>query len=204
MLRGIPVYSGEIEGELCTPTGAALLRYFVDDFVSMPAIRTEKISYGLGKKQFSRLNAVRAFLGETAEQREEICELCCNLDDMTGEAIGYAQEMLLEAGARDVFTTAVTMKKSRPGVLLTVLCDQERREEFVTLLFRLTTTIGIRESLCRRYTLDRHTETVQTADGSVRVKHVSGFGVTRSKPEYDDIAKIARQKGCALSEVSAE
>lgn len=202
LLRGIPCYGGEIEGELCTPTGAALLKYFVDEFVSMPAMRTEKISYGLGKKVFPKMNAVRAFLGETESSPAEICELRCNLDDMTGEAIGFAQEILLAAGARDVFTTPVTMKKGRPGILLTVLCDLRDRDTMLRLIFRHTTTLGVRETLCSRYTLERETETAHTADGVVRIKHATGYGVTRTKPEYDDIAAIARAKGCALSEVN--
>ncbi len=202
LLRGIPCYGGAIEGELCTPTGAALLKYYVDEFVSMPVMCTEKIAYGLGKKVFPRMNAVRAFLGETEFQPAQICELRCNLDDMTGEAVGFAQEALLAAGARDVFTSPVMMKKGRPGILLTVLCELTDRDTMLRLIFRHTTTLGVRETVCSRYMLNRESETLHTADGDVRIKHSSGFGVSRAKPEYDDIAAIARAKGCALSEVS--
>ena len=119
---------GEIKSELCTPTGAALLRHFVSDFVPMPPMRVESCGYGMGKKEFPRLNALRAFWGESEGGTEELLELSCNLDDMTGEEIGFALSALLEAGALDAWTIPIGMKKSRPGVLLGCLCREERRE----------------------------------------------------------------------------
>ena len=198
LLRNVPIYSGTVEGELCTPTGAALLTAFADEFSAMPVMRSQAIGYGFGKKDYSRLNCVRAFLGETEGQTEQIAELCCNLDDMTGEAIGFAQEKLLDAGALDVFTTPITMKKSRPAILLTVLCRPEQRAELVNLLFRYTTTAGIRERSCSRYTLQRKEQTVQTCFGNIRVKQVEGYGVKRSKPEYEDLKRISETNGISI------
>ena len=201
LLRGIPMYGGEISGELCTPTGAALLRHFVTEFGKMPPMRVESIGYGMGKKDFPRANCVRALLGETQETGDEIAELRCNLDDMTGEDIGFAMEALLAGGALDVFTTPIGMKKSRPGVLLTVLCRPAEQEKMAKLLFANTTTLGVRVGLCSRFTLRRSEEVTQTPYGPVRRKISRGYGVCREKPEYDDLVKIAREQGKSLSEI---
>ena len=201
LLRDIPTYGGVIQSELCTPTGAALLKHFVQSFGAQPMMQVERIGYGCGQKDFETSNCVRALLGETAEQSgDEVAELCCNLDDMTPEAVGFAMDTLLDAGALDVFTTPIGMKKNRPGILLTCLCRPEQREEMVRLLFRHTTTLGVRETLCNRYTLDRTVETVETDCGAVRIKRASGWGVERKKAEYDDLARIAREKGISLAE----
>lgn len=201
LLRDVPIYGGAVRGELCTPTGAALLRHFADEFGAMPLMRTSGIGYGMGKKDFEAANCVRALLGETGAGGDEIIELYCNLDDMTPEALGFAQERLLEGGALDVFTTPIGMKKNRPGVLLTVLCHEDTREGLVRLLFRHTTTLGVRETVSRRYTLDRTERTAQTPYGPVRVKRSAGWGVTREKPEYEDLAKIAKAQNLSLSQV---
>ena len=201
LLRGIPMYGGEISGELCTPTGAALLRHFVTDFGKMPPMRVESIGYGMGKKDFPRANCIRALLGQTEETGDEIAELRCNLDDMTGEDIGFAMEALLAGGALDVFTTPIGMKKSRPGVLLTVLCRPAEQEKMAKLLFRHTTTLGVRVGLCSRFTLRRSEEVPQTPYGPVRRKISRGYGVCREKPEYEDLAAIARVQGKSLAQV---
>ena len=201
LLRGIPMYGGEISGELCTPTGAALLRHFVTEFGKMPPMRVESIGYGMGKKDFPRANCIRALLGETQEAGDEIAELRCNLDDMTGEDIGFAMEALLAGGALDVFTTPIGMKKSRPGVLLTVLCRPAEQEKMAKLLFRHTTTLGVRVGLCSRFTLRRLEEVTQTPYGPVRRKISRGYGVCREKPEYEDLAAIARAQGKSLTQV---
>ena len=203
LLRGIPMYGGEIFGELCTPTGAALLRHFVTDFGKMPPMRVESIGYGMGKKNFSRANCVRALLGQTEEAGDEIAELCCNLDDMTGEDIGFAMEALLAGGALDVFTSPIGMKKSRPGVLLTVLCRPADQETMARLLFANTTTLGVRVGVRSRYTLRRSEEATQTPYGPVRRKISRGYGICREKPEYEDLAAIARAQGKSLAEVRA-
>ena len=202
ILRGVPIYSGRIRGELCTPTGAALLRHFAQSFGPMPMMRVQALGNGTGKKDFEAANIVRAFLGETEEQDERVLELSCNLDDMTAEAIGFAQEELLRLGALDVYTTPIGMKKSRPGVILSCLCRPERREEMIRALFKHTTTLGVREVVCNRYTLERCFETKETEAGPVRVKRAEGWGVCREKIEYEDLARIAREKGLSLREAA--
>ena len=201
LLAGVPIYGGAIQGELCTPTGAALLTHFVTKFGELPAMRLLKSGYGMGTKDFPAANCVRAMLGEQDAPTEEILELSCNLDDCTGEAIGFAMERLLDAGALDVYWTSVGMKKNRPGILLTCMCRPLDREKMAELLFRHTTTLGVRESAFRRYMLSRESKTIQTPDGDIRVKVSTGYGVTREKPEFEDLAKIARETGKSLSEL---
>ncbi|MGN0978226.1 MAG: nickel pincer cofactor biosynthesis protein LarC [Faecousia sp.] len=202
LLREVPIYGGSIAGELCTPTGAALLKHFATSFGDMPPMKVTAIGYGMGKKDFPRANCVRAMLGQMADSAGEILELRCNVDDMTGEAVGFALERLLEAGALDAFTVPIGMKKSRPGILLTVLCREADRETMVRLIFQHTTTLGIRESRCKRYTLERREETVNTPYGPIRKKCSFGYGVRREKYEYDDLAQAAKHNGVSLSELS--
>ena len=204
ILRDVPIYGGSIEGELCTPTGAALLKHFVTEFGEMPVMKVNAIGYGMGKKDFPRANCVRVLLGETEDQPEGVWELRCNIDDMTGEQMGFALELLMEQGALDAFTMPIGMKKSRPGMLLTVLCKEAEKENMVRLLFRHTTTLGIRENFCNRYTLQRKTETVNTPYGPVRKKISCGYGVTHSKYEYEDLVEIAKATGVSLSEILSE
>lgn len=200
ILKDIPIYGGSIQGELCTPTGAALLKHFATGFGSMPVMKLQRIGYGMGKKDFEAANCVRAMLGEREPAEDEICELSCNVDDMTGEAIGFAMDRLFEAGALDVYTMSIGMKKSRPGVLLHVMCREKDRESIVQTMFQYTTTIGIRENKLCRYVLDRHIRTVKTPYGSVQCKVSSGYGVERKKYEYDDLSRIAKEKGISISE----
>ncbi len=201
LLRGIPMYSGAVKGELCTPTGAALLKHFVTAYTDMPVMIVERIGYGMGKKDFDQANCVRALLGETAGGTGKIVELSCNLDDMTAEAMGFVQELLLGEGALEVYTIPIGMKKNRPGTLLTCMCKEEDCERMARLLFRHTTTLGIREQISRRYTLKRHEQTVNTPYGPVREKVSAGYGTTRRKYEYEDLARIAREQGLSLAEV---
>lgn len=255
LLRGIPVYGGTIRGELCTPTGAALIKHFVDEFVAtMPPMTVTAAGYGMGTKDFEAANCVRALLGEAADpdagkqspadanpvtddtdgpgagdairpatggsdqagatvtdvddvdvtttgSTDEVVELSCNLDDMTGEAIAYAQQKLFAAGAVEVFTTAVSMKKGRPGVLLTCLCPTVVKDVVVRTMFAHTTTIGVREHICHRYTLERSEQTVETRFGPVHVKVAAGYGVERRKPEHEDLAAIAEREQISLEEV---
>ncbi|MBQ8812954.1 MAG: nickel pincer cofactor biosynthesis protein LarC [Lachnospiraceae bacterium] len=201
LLRDIPVYAGRIQGELCTPTGAALLRHFVDRFGEMPVMKIQNIGYGMGKKDFERANCVRAMLGEREDQTGKIVELNCNVDDMTGEEMGFALEELIAGGAMDVFTIPIGMKKSRPGTMICVICREGDKEKMVRLLFKHTTTLGIREKDCDRYTLERTIAAVDTPFGEIRRKDSYGYGVIRSKYEYEDLARIAREQGMSLSEV---
>ncbi len=201
ILNNIPIYSGNIRGELCTPTGAALLKHFVTRFGDMPIMKLEKIGYGMGKKDFEAANCVRTMIGETESGSDMIIELSCNVDDMTGEDIGFAMEKLMEGGARDVFTTPIGMKKSRPGILLSVMCSPDKKEDIIELIFRHTTTIGVREKTYQRHILDRKEETIETSYGSVRVKTSTGYGVTRKKLEYEDLARIAKEEDLSIEEV---
>ena len=201
ILNGVPMYGGAVKGELCTPTGAALLKHFATRFGDMPVMRTETIGYGMGKKDFEQANCIRAMLGETEDAGDSVLQLECNVDDMTAEELGFAMETILEAGALEVYTVAAGMKKSRPGTILCVLCHEDAKETLVRVIFRNTTTIGVREHRCSRYTLKRSFETVQTPYGDVQKKLSSGYGVTREKYEYEDLARIAREQGLSLAEV---
>ena len=193
ILKDVPTYGGHIQGELCTPTGAALLKHFASRFGDRPIMRTKAIGYGMGKKDFEQANCVRAFLGESERQREQITKLECNLDDMTGEDIGFATEQLFQAGAKEVFTQAVGMKKNRPGILLTVLCLTEDADRLAEEMMKHTSTIGIRRQEMSSYVLQRSVETRSISYGEVRMKQASGMGVKRSKPEFEDVAALARK-----------
>lgn len=204
ILRGVPIYSGKIKSELCTPTGAALLKYFVWKFGVMPTMQIENAGCGTGKKNFECANVVRAFIGETVNDGEEIIELACNLDDMTPEELAFAMEELFTLGALDVYFTNIGMKKSRPGVKLTCMCREKQREQMLECIFKHTTTLGVREYACKRYELGRSEKTVRTLDGEVRVKISSGYGVVREKAEYEDLAALARKSGKTIAQIRSE
>jgi len=211
ILQNIPIYSDKTAGELCTPTGAALLKHFVRKFCSMPVITIEKTGYGMGKKDFDKMNCVRVYAGNVSglpcqhtAANEEVTELVCNLDDMSPEAVAFAQQFLLEEGALDVWTAPIGMKKGRQGLLFTCLCRNEVKDKMVSLIFKHTTTLGIRENSIQRYVLEREQSEVQTKYGTIRIKTAYGFGVKKSKPEYEDIARIVREKGISIQDVLHE
>ena len=209
LLKGIPAYSGQIESELCTPTGAALAGVLADEFGKMPVMSILQIGYGMGNKDFEQANCVRAMLGEAEEGGSEastkgdgqVIELAANIDDMTGEDLGFAVEMLLEGGALDVYTQPIYMKKSRPAVKLCVIAAPEEAERMVQLIFRYTTTLGIRQYSCQRYELERHFDKRHTSFGEITVKVSGGYGVVKEKYEYDELAEIARREGISSAEV---
>lgn len=201
ILSDIPNYSSGINSELCTPTGAALLKYFCEGFEERPLMKSTKIGYGMGNKDFECANCVRAFLGETKNETSKIFELSFNVDDMTGEEIGFLTDGLLKIGAKEVFSTSVIMKKSRPGILITTLCDEDKRDEILTFIFKNSTTLGVRENIKNRYTLTREIKTIQTPLGEIREKISKGFGTHKSKYEYDDLVKIAKENSLSLKEV---
>lgn len=231
ILKDIPIYSGSIQGELCTPTGAALLKHFVTRFDQMPLMTPASTGYGMGTKDFPAANCVRAILGESfaENQAETICELSCNVDDMTGEDIAFAIETFLQNGALDAFTVPCTMKKGRPGVLVTVLCKGPDQKQMTKLILQHTTTLGVRSAEKKRWILSRtESETVipddvlanvtvpgmpaeskahelKTTgnDCTIRSKTSTGFGITRNKYEHDDLEKIARTYGLTLAQVRA-
>ena len=200
LLQGIPSYAGNVNGELCTPTGAALLKHFADEFSGQPLIKVDQIGYGMGNKDFEAANCIRAFLGTQGDDGS-ISELVCNLDDISGEEIGHATDVLFAAGALDVYTTAVQMKKNRPGIVFTCMCRSSDTEKMLKLMFHHLTTLGIREYRCRRHGLNRSIRTEETSLGMVRVKRSEGYGTAREKIEYDDLASIAEKNDMSVAEV---
>ena len=203
ILKDVPIYTGRIKGELCTPTGAALLKYFATRFGDMPIMKTRGIGYGMGKKDFEAANCVRALFGDTEDKTDVVLELSCNVDDMTAEQVGYAMERLFDGGALEVYTIPAGMKKSRPGTMICVLCQEQDKEKTVSLIFKYTTTIGVREAKMHRYVLDRNVTAKETPYGIVRRKDSSGYGVTRSKYEYEDLTRIARERDIRIEDVIA-
>lgn len=218
----IPCLAGAEDGELLTPTGAALTGFFADAFGTMPEITLDGIGYGMGKKDFSRANCVRALLGQTASgedkldgARDEISELSCNLDDMTPEDLSFAVDRLFEAGALDVFTTPAGMKKSRPGVILSALCHREQKASVIKAFFAYTTTLGIREKICQRYIMKSGFETVTLSrddfgtsaledpqnTASIPVKISKGYGTVQRKPEFERVAEAAEKFGVPTAEI---
>ncbi|HHU52587.1 MAG TPA: nickel pincer cofactor biosynthesis protein LarC [Clostridiaceae bacterium] len=210
ILRDVPIYGGEIKAELCTPTGAALLKYFADSFEIMPTIKIKKIGYGHGKKDFAVMNSLRVLLADAEDDldfaaktdlTDSVCVLSCNVDDMTAEEISFATDCFFSAGALDVYTIPLGMKKSRPGTLISLICYEESKDELIQLMFKHTSTIGIRENICNRYVLNRSFETVETPYGNIRKKIAVGYDIIKEKPEYSDLAAIAKQQNLSLAEL---
>ncbi|MDR1193463.1 MAG: nickel pincer cofactor biosynthesis protein LarC [Peptococcaceae bacterium] len=266
ILRGAPTYAGGVKGELCTPTGAALLKHFAHHFGDRPLMVTEAIGYGMGKKDFPAANCVRVFLGaapatgtpgpgaaaeatasavyaagagadatdvaaasdvaataagtaagvsgtsaaasgaagQSGQTPTEVEELVCNVDDMTGEEIGFALETLLEQGALDAFAIPAQMKKNRPGQMLVCLCEPGEADRLAALMLRHTSTFGVRGSRWRRYVLDREIATLATSYGPIRLKTGVGYGVTKRKAEYEDLARLARERNIPLAKIRGE
>lgn len=206
ILKGISAYSNGIDGELCTPTGAALLKFFVNYFSDMPYMAVDKIGYGMGTKDFETANCVRAFIGTAendADNTDSVVELSCNIDDMTAEELSFAADILLDSGALDVFTSPVVMKKGRLGSLLTVICKSEDKDKFVKLIFKHTSTIGIRESIHKRYVMNREICIAETEFGAVKIKNSSGYGTKKSKFEYENLARICRENNISLDKLKS-
>jgi len=219
ILQKALMYSDQTKGELCTPTGAAILKHFASDFCKMPMISVDKLGYGMGTKDFEKANCVRAYIGEASEadhnqadynhtacnhndcNRDEVIELVCNLDDMTPEALSFAHQCLADAGALDVCITPIVMKKGRAGYSLTCMCRESDRDKMCNLMFKHTTTLGMREYTSRRYTLKKEFGIIKTQFGDVRTKISYGFGVQRYKPEHDDIAAIAKKHDMSIPDV---
>ena len=202
LLTGVPCYCGEINGELCTPTGAALLAHFADSFGSMPSLMLEKVGYGVGKKEFPAANCLRAFYGESNDpQQAQIVELCCHIDDMTAEALAFAGEQLLAQGALDVSASPLTMKQGRAGVNYTVLCKPQDETHIANAILRETTTNGVRATRCAKYILRPSIRTADTSYGPIRIKCADSGDIHHEKPEYDDVAAAARTAGLPFQKV---
>ena len=216
LLEGIPIYGGDVSGELCTPTGAALLKYFVRRFGPMPVMAASKIGYGMGSKQFEAANCIRAFWGESDKSVDAAAknvtseamppngtasELSCNLDDMSGELVAFAAQRLLEHGARDVFITPIQMKKGRPGIKLTCICSKDSADYFASLMLKYTSSLGVRRFDCVRYEMERKINEADTKWGKVRIKYGKGYGTYKKKPEYDDAERLAIEHDISIQEV---
>ncbi len=207
MLTGVPCRYDGVESEATTPTGAAILRHAVDEFSAPQGFRSERIGYGIGQKDFRLPNVVRVMLG-TAEaaqlESERNREISCNIDDMSPEAFQPVMEQLFAAGARDVFLTPVIMKKTRPGTKLSVLCAPDDEAQLLELLFRNTTTIGVRVHDVHKRMLPRELTSVTTSLGDVQVKIVTlPDGTRRWKLEHDDCLALAASRGLTYLDVRA-
>ncbi len=206
ILKGVPLASSGIPFELTTPTGAAIMKTIAAGFGAMPAMTIEKTGYGAGKKDFREAaNMLRVFMGTAtggAEKAHEATVIETNIDDMTPQIAGYLLERLMEEGALDAFYTPAQMKKSRPGLVLTVLCAPDDAGKLTELIFRESTSIGVRTHTVKRACLERKDVKVRTRYGTVRVKvSMMGGRVVNAQPEYEDCREAARKKKAALKAV---
>lgn len=221
LLKNIPCYTSSIIGALLDDTNAAILKHFVTQFTVMPAITIHSIGYGIGTNDFAIANYTRAFWGDTEltstpaktanttessdpenfSNTDTIVSIACNVDDMTGEALSLATEILLAAGALDVYTTSIQMKKNRPGVLLTCLCEEKDREKFIGLFFLHTSTQEVRYQTFTRAKLESTIVSRHSAYGNIRVKKSSGYGVEKEKPDFEDLKSIVLKNGVTIADI---
>ena len=204
LLKGVPTYGGPVEAELVTPTGAAIVATLADGFGSMPPMTLRAVGWGAGAADLPHPNLVRLFLGDAAEQpgRQYLVMLETNVDDMNPEFFDHVMERLFTAGALDVFYTPILMKKSRPAVLVSVLADPERADQLADILFRETSTFGVRRREVLRQCLDREWREVDTPYGTVRVKiGLLGGEEVSAAPEYEDCRRLAGERGVPVMEV---
>jgi uncharacterized protein (TIGR00299 family) protein len=200
--KKIPLEITDNKGEMVTPTGAAIVGTLAERFGRPEGMTVLAAGYGAGKKEFKVANLLRALLIEEGEQSaDEVVLLECNLDDMTGEHLGYAMEKLLEAGALDVWCAPIQMKKSRPAELLSVLIKPEQERAMTELIFTHTSTIGVRRSVMKRHVMTRSFRDVETPWGSVRVKETSWDGVKKLSVEYESARKLADSCNIPLDQV---
>jgi len=217
LLRHVPVYSGDLEGEFVTPTGAAIVTTLCEEFGAMPLMTVDRVGYGAGTRDPKGFpNALRVFVGELEEranrsavlsnssQVETLTIIETNIDDMNPQAYGFVMERAFELGALDVFMVPAQMKKDRPGVLLTVLSKPETADAIIDMLLIQTTTLGVRYYEAKRRSLERTIETIDTEYGRVRIKVArDGARTLHFQPEYDDCARLAIESGAPLIEVQA-
>jgi uncharacterized protein (TIGR00299 family) protein len=210
LLKGVPVYSKDVEGELVTPTGAAIISTLAESYGPMPMIRIERIGYGAGTRDYPKFpNALRAIIGELEEDADRtpgaVTVIEANIDDLNAQVFGYLMEKALAAGALDIFYTPAQMKKNRPGVLLTLLCNPPDRERMCDMIFRETTTLGVRYRNERREILTREFVTVETEYGPIRVKvsRARDGRVMNASPEFEDCRVAAEKNGVGLRDAQA-
>ena len=207
LLRGVPVYQSDVKGEMVTPTGAAILTALVKRFGAMPPLNIIKVGYGAGSNDFPQLpNMLRAILGDSQEDSadEQVRVLEANIDDMNPEWAGFLMEQLLAAGALDVAFIPLQMKKNRPGIMLQVICDESRQQQLTAIIFRESTTAGVRCHGAARVVLPRSQGTVKTRFGTMKVKILQSGGAAVVSPEFEECRRVALQKGVPLKEVYAE
>jgi pyridinium-3,5-bisthiocarboxylic acid mononucleotide nickel chelatase len=205
LLKGVPIYSKDVEGELVTPTGAAIISTLAEGYGPMPTMKIENIGYGAGTRDYPKFpNALRAIIGELEEDADRtpdaVTIIEANIDDLNAQVFGYLMEKALSAGALDIFYTPVQMKKNRPGVLLTLLCTPPDRERMCDLIFRETTTLGVRYRNEQREILTREFVTVETEYGPIRVKvsRARDGRVMNASPEFEDCRVAAEKSGVGL------
>lgn len=207
LIKGVPSQAGDVEKELLTPTGAAILTTISESFGPRPCFTVNSTGYGAGGRDLeAQPNLLRVFLGphESSAERDQVWVVETNLDDISGEAVGFASERLFQAGALDVFSVPIQMKKSRPAVLLTAITDQEHLDAVEDLLLEETTTFGVRRHLADRRKLEREILTVETLYGPVRVKVGRMAGrVVKVSPEYEDCRKLAKQQALPFTRIHA-
>ena len=209
LLKGLPVFGRDIEAELVTPTGAALLAELVADFGPPPPMVVSSIGYGAGGRDLPIPNLLRVMIGElggsSQESPERLMVLETNLDDLNPEIYPYVGDRLFAAGALDVTLTPIQMKKNRPGILIQVLCQPQLSEEMRSILFQETTTLGIRQYQIDRYALPRKIETVSTRYGKIRVKVAdTGAGIQKISPEYEDCKTAAEKNQVPITQIYQE
>ncbi len=225
LLSGLPIYSTEIEGELITPTGAAIISTLCTRFGSIPDMKVEKTGYGAGSRTYERFpNALRMIIGEEAPEKSsheldnshtpraltgnlessQLTLIESNLDDIPAETLGYVMDKALNIGALDCWFTPIQMKKNRPATMLSVLCENRMEDDLISMLFLETTTLGVRISRIERKCLPRESQTIRTDFGDIEFK-IARFGkkVINVKPEFDDVRKAALKSGLSFKEIEA-
>ncbi|HJS52712.1 MAG TPA: nickel pincer cofactor biosynthesis protein LarC [Pyrinomonadaceae bacterium] len=208
LLRGVPVYSTEVEGELITPTGAAIISTLCDSYGSIPEMLVEDTAYGAGTRTYEKFpNALRVLIGEMAGEltstvSEQLILLQTNIDDASPQILGFVMERAFELGANDCWFTPIQMKKNRPATMLSVLCSEEKKHQITELIYRETTSLGVREQRLLRDALARQVIQVSTEYGSIDVKIGMLDGkIVNAMPEYDQVQEAAREHGVPFSKV---
>ncbi|MDQ2087554.1 nickel pincer cofactor biosynthesis protein LarC [Herbivorax sp. ANBcel31] len=203
----IPYITEDVNTELVTPTGIALIKCLCSQFGIMPSIEVNKVGYGSGKREIGRFNGLRCILGkliDESEKDDEISVLETNIDDMNPEILGYVMEKLFQKGALDVYYTPVYMKKNRPGVVLTVLTNKEKEDELSQIILSETSTLGIRKSVCKRQVLNREEKSVNTKYGKIKIKLSLVDNLEKITPEYEDCKRVAKEREVPLWKVYDE
>jgi uncharacterized protein (TIGR00299 family) protein len=207
LLKGVPLAGLDVQGELVTPTGAAIATTLARGFGPLPQMKVEALGYGFGSKDYGIANFLRVFLGASTDKAqyhtEPVLVLETNIDDMNPEFMGHIMDRLFEEGALDAFISPAYMKKNRPGYLVTVLCPPPLKDAILKILFAETSTLGVRWRLEQKSMLGRRVSGVDTPYGTVRIKYaLSGEeAVLRAAPEYEDCKRIAKEKGLPVREI---